>query len=530
MKAIFYFLLTILVYIPIYSSAQVNFRQGYEKANPVSQTSSISAEQKTEIHLSFYREAVAKKDSLKQLYGLLYLFKDYIIANDYPLATQKLLEAEKLATSSGNYGWQGIVNHLKGVLQLKLINYKAAVTPYEKAAELCGKAGDSLCLAESLEQLGAIHTQLNNLEVAAGYYKLAKPLIERFGSEISFSIMLSNYGNLLLKQDKAVEAIPLFEQAVATYSKTARNKEKAQSINNLAAAYTQLRKYDLALQTYNTAISLNKEFNMPESLVSNYLGLAEMYAQKGDYKKAYEYVGLHKILNDSLIGEEVQLKVADLTGKFKTQEKELALNKTQLKLTTAQKNIQKRNFLILTIFILLLAGIILWYFQYRRKNNEIKLHQHNLSNLTAVIIQKNKLLSQLESQLNYGEEMALAETQTETETEAETEDEIETEAEAEEFDNTLYNKQILTDADWASFKIQFDKAYPGFLLRLRKANHNLSEAEERLFLFIKLKLKSKEAAAMLGITVDSIKKTRNRLKKRLGLNENELLDEFIEKF
>ena len=96
--------------------------------------------------------------------------------------------------------------------------------------------------------------------------------------------------------------------------------------------------------------------------------------------------------------------------------------------------------------------------------------------------------------------------------------------------NTLYNKQILTDADWASFKIQFDKAYPGFLLRLRKANHNLSEAEERLFLFIKLKLKSKEAAAMLGITVDSIKKTRNRLKKRLGLNENELLDEFIEKF
>ena len=530
MKTIFCTLLTILVFVPICTNAQVNFRKGYEKANPVSQTSSISPEQKTEIHLSFYQDAVAKKDSLKQLYGLLYLFKDYIIANDYPIATKKLLEAEKLATNSGNYGWQGIVSHLKGVLQLKLLNYKASIIPYEKAAELCGKAGDSLCLAESLEQLGAIHAQLNNLEDAVRYYKLAKPLIERFGSEISFSIMLSNYGNLLLKQNNAAEAIPLFEQAIATYSKTARNKEKAQSINNLAAAYTQLQKYDLALQTYNTAISLNKEFNMPESLATNYSGLAEMYAQKGDYKKAYEYIGLHKTLNDSLIGEEVQLKVADLTGKFKTQEKELALNKTRLKLATVQKDIQKRNFLILTVFILLLAGSVLWYFQYKKKNNEIKLHQHNLSNLTAVIIQKNRLLSQFESQLNNGESMAL----TETQAEAETEDDIETEAAeellAEEFDNNLYNKQILTDEDWTSFKIQFDKAYPGFLLRLRKANHNLSEAEERLFLFIKLKLKTREAAAMLGITVDSIKKTRNRLRKRLELSKNMNLEEFVEKF
>ena len=46
------------------------------------------------------------------------------------------------------------------------------------------------------------------------------------------------------------------------------------------------------------------------------------------------------------------------------------------------------------------------------------------------------------------------------------------------------------------------------------------EAEERLFLFIKLNLTSQEAAAMLRISVDGVKKTRNRLRKRLGLGED----------
>jgi len=62
--------------------------------------------------------------------------------------------------------------------------------------------------------------------------------------------------------------------------------------------------------------------------------------------------------------------------------------------------------------------------------------------------------------------------------------------------------------------------YPTQLFHFKLSAFYRSEAEERLFLFIKLNLTSQEAAAMLRISVDGVKKTRNRLRKRLGLGED----------
>lgn len=98
------------------------------------------------------------------------------------------------------------------------------------------------------------------------------------------------------------------------------------------------------------------------------------------------------------------------------------------------------------------------------------------------------------------------------------------------FEKNIYDQRILTAADWSAFKIYFEKAYPGYLLRLRNAYPSLTEAEERLFLFIKLKLTNKEAAAILGISADSVKKTRTRLRKRLELDEGVDLDAYVKRF
>ena len=81
-----------------------------------------------------------------------------------------------------------------------------------------------------------------------------------------------------------------------------------------------------------------------------------------------------------------------------------------------------------------------------------------------------------------------------------------------------------------AFKAYFEKAYPGYMRRLRSAFPTLSDAEERLFLFIKLNLNRKEVAAMLGISADSVKKTRYRLRKRLLLTEEGDLDGYVRGF
>ena len=72
--------------------------------------------------------------------------------------------------------------------------------------------------------------------------------------------------------------------------------------------------------------------------------------------------------------------------------------------------------------------------------------------------------------------------------------------------------------------------YPRYINSLRITHPDLTEAGERLFLFIKLSLTNKEAAAILGISTETIKKTRTRLRKRLNLSEEMNLDEYVKQF
>jgi DNA-binding CsgD family transcriptional regulator len=99
----------------------------------------------------------------------------------------------------------------------------------------------------------------------------------------------------------------------------------------------------------------------------------------------------------------------------------------------------------------------------------------------------------------------------------------------EEYTNLL-QLRILTDDDWSKFKMYFDKVFPGLILQLRQKHSNLTGAEERLFLLLKLKTDSREMADMLGISMESVRKNKYRLKKKLSLNENEPLEDYINLF
>jgi tetratricopeptide (TPR) repeat protein len=92
----------------------------------------------------------------------------------------------------------------------------------------------------------------------------------------------------------------------------------------------------------------------------------------------------------------------------------------------------------------------------------------------------------------------------------------------------LLSSTILTEEDWKDFRILFDKVYPGFFERLRQQFTDLTPAETRLFALTKLQLTPKEMAGMLGISYDAIKKTRQRLRKKIDLPEDGGLDELVD--
>jgi DNA-binding CsgD family transcriptional regulator len=91
----------------------------------------------------------------------------------------------------------------------------------------------------------------------------------------------------------------------------------------------------------------------------------------------------------------------------------------------------------------------------------------------------------------------------------------------------LLQSTILTEEQSTAFKTLLDKLHPGFFYRLKKTYPAITIAEQRMAALIKLKLATREIAAMPGISVNSVHKTRQRLKQRLSLATEANLEEFI---
>lgn len=88
-------------------------------------------------------------------------------------------------------------------------------------------------------------------------------------------------------------------------------------------------------------------------------------------------------------------------------------------------------------------------------------------------------------------------------------------------------KNIESDGDWESFQIHFEKVHGNFSQRLLHQFPNLSPQEIKLSAYLRLNLSTKEIANLLSISVRGVEISRYRLRKKLNLNRNQNLAEFI---
>jgi hypothetical protein len=91
----------------------------------------------------------------------------------------------------------------------------------------------------------------------------------------------------------------------------------------------------------------------------------------------------------------------------------------------------------------------------------------------------------------------------------------------------LMQAHIMTDSNWMEFKKIFLKVYPNFFFNLKKSFLHLSEGDIRLLTLIRLQSSNKEMANMLGITLEGVKKAKQRLRKKMNLDDNTTIEDAI---
>ena len=508
-----------LAYIMFLSSitAQNNFKADLKKSNPVDVSIDIPIDSAIIIHQKYLQSAIKARDTLKQLYANFYLYVDYYKKDDYAGVQKHFLQASNLVNESSNPSWKAAISMRKAHL-LELIDddLPSAILQYDKALAYCKIAKDSFCIAECLEQLSNLNASIGNYGVAQTYFDEAIVWMRKFGGKSEMALAYNNYSILLSNQGKLSESIVYLDSAIMiAVAKKDLYKEMMYK-SNLAAKYTKMNMPQKAIDIYKQCIITNTQKQWHEHLLYNYSGIADAYEKIGNLEKTNEFTHNYYLLNDSIKGAEVKLKISKLETENEINKREVLLEKKAKELALiSAKNI--RNFwLMLSAFVVAAVAFFLWTAQKKKHKMDNLQNEKYLNDLTTVILKKNLLIASQNEEL----EKSKLKSDLIDNNDLETVD----------IEDQIFNTKILNDDDYHTFKAYFEKAYPGYLLKIRKNWRDITAAEERLFLLIKLKLKNKDIADILGISATSVKKTRNRLRKKLNLPEDLELETFVDEF
>jgi DNA-binding CsgD family transcriptional regulator len=94
----------------------------------------------------------------------------------------------------------------------------------------------------------------------------------------------------------------------------------------------------------------------------------------------------------------------------------------------------------------------------------------------------------------------------------------------------LIEKDLTNDDHWKTFETHFDQAHQNFFKRLKTTYPDLTPNDLKLSAYLKLNLTTKEIAPLLNISVRGVEVHRYRLRKRLGLETDQNLVEFLMNF
>ena len=265
-------------------------------------------------------------------------------------------------------------------------NYQQSEVYCEKAYELLEKMKDSITMTVILNKQGNIYEHNKEYEKSIRSFEKAINISIAIKQENKLAEYYTSLSNVWLKNgDKKKAEI----NALKAADFAGRQKNKLQ----LAAAQKMLSTIYLKKDSIADAIEIaSQSFTIAATTESNEMkkaaaeALAEGYFKKGDYKNAFNYLQISKLLNDSLAIEKYDVELTSLQTSFKVNEKDkeiLLLNKDK---ELQRQQLNQQRFLIaagLAIAVLSFMGI--WLFinrnSLRQRMKELELRNQLAADL-----------------------------------------------------------------------------------------------------------------------------------------------------
>lgn len=93
-----------------------------------------------------------------------------------------------------------------------------------------------------------------------------------------------------------------------------------------------------------------------------------------------------------------------------------------------------------------------------------------------------------------------------------------------------FKNMFSSDQSWEEFETWFTEVHTDFFSQLRSGHPELSQREIKVCALLKLNLLSKDIANLMNIQVNTVDIYRHRIRKKIGLNTDENLNQFLDQY
>ena len=483
----------------------------------------------------------------RELGEILFYLGDFDNANQYLISAAEFFEnTENKAMLAEVKTWQGIVSQYARQSSLSLSHYTRALETYEQLQ-------DSIKIGELYGWIGHYYEKQFAADTALDFqYKALRILQKQDADETSLARIYDNIGSLYEDKASYDSAHYYFFKSLAINRRIKDINSKIVNLNNIGDVFRKKRQFGDALFYTDSALKIADQFNIPYQQRSAHRDFSKIYFELADYEKAYHHLDQAYAIYTDILNEESSKRIAVLQTIYESERQD-----NQIKLLEKDQRINQilRLVFIIAILVLLLVG----FFVVRSQKVKVKQSRKIIEQKTD-IYEKEKALNKLELQnaiLNEEKLRATIDQQKFVENQLQQNIELKSQLitsqtlqiirknkfleklkvdlqqikksdkqERLELINSLMksiNNDITCDENWNDFSMVFSQVHKDFFTKLKQKYPDISSAEMRLCALLKLNLHSQEIATILGISTDSLRIARYRLRKKLQLDKNDRL-------
>jgi tetratricopeptide (TPR) repeat protein len=276
----------------------------------------------------------------------------------------KEISDEMILTSDQSKFFATTLNNI-GMVYFNIGNYEKALEYYNQSLKMRKEQGLEQPIAASFNNIGRIYSQQKQYPEALGYFYHALNIREKIGDSIGVVKILCNLGSAYMELDRDDKALEVLTRALELSGEIRDTAGTATACSQLGRYYQKKKKHEPAIARFEESLALCRQVKDKEMIKENCWYLSWLYFEKGDYKKAFEYLHEYSLLNEEIFSTVSSQRIADLQTAMELEKKEMEFK--TLKQENELRSLQNRIQIIgASAVILVLVFILFNIYRYYR--------------------------------------------------------------------------------------------------------------------------------------------------------------------